>query len=75
MITAILLAPAEVKTTSNSVFSSTAGPSAAATATGAAAVTPKCSSKAVTNYLNSNTDIASKSAMNCSLLNAIINPP
>ena len=50
LITAILFPPAFFNTISNSVFSSAAstGP-AAATATGAAAVTPKCSSNADTN--------------------------
>ncbi len=49
LITAILLPPAEVRITSNSVCSSSAGaaaPPATATATGAAALTPNSSSKA-----------------------------
>src|SRR5437899_4080151 len=65
LITAILLAPISVSTTSNAVFSSAAGAAApaappaagpAAIATGAAALTPHFSSSCLTNPAISSTD-------------------
>ena len=58
LITAILLAPALAKITSNSVCSSAAAAPApaTATATGAAALTPNSSSNVFTNSDNSITD-------------------
>src|SRR5947199_1114434 len=64
LITAILLAPISVSTTSNAVFSSAAGAAAAAPAaagpaaiaTGAAALTPHFSSSCLTNPAISSTD-------------------
>ena len=68
LITAILFAPIDFKTTSNSVFSSAAGAAAPtappATATGAAALTPNSYSIACTSSLSSNTERALISSIN-----------
>ena len=81
LITLTLEAPAETRTTSNSVFSSAAGasPPAAATTTPAAAETPNSSSQAYTNSFNSNTDNSLIASINSAtvyfaiLLSSIIN--
>src|SRR5438552_4277812 len=64
LITLIFLSPALSRTTVNSVFSSTGaaaatGPAAAAGAAAAAAETPKRSSRALTRFARSSTDIVS----------------
>ena len=59
LITLIFSAPAEARTTVNSVCSSSAAPATApATATGAAADTPNSSSQALTNSFSYKTVIA-----------------
>src|SRR5699024_11269104 len=68
LTTLILDDPADVNSTSNSVFSSAASPppAAPAAATGAAAVTPNSSSIAFTKSFNSKTDISLIASMICS---------
>ena len=66
LITAILLSPKPSSTTSNSDFSAAASPpaaGAAATATGAAADTPKGSSKSYTSSEASSRDISFRASM------------
>ncbi|AHI19107.1 50S ribosomal protein L7/L12 [Corynebacterium casei LMG S-19264] len=72
LITPIFFAPASVRTTSNSSFSSSAAasaPGAAATAaTGAAAVTSKTSSNSLTNSESSMRVISLNASMSSSLV-------
>ncbi|EUJ34311.1 50S ribosomal protein L7/L12 [Brochothrix thermosphacta DSM 20171 = FSL F6-1036] len=71
LITLTLEEPADVNSTSNSVFSSAAAPAAAA-ATGAAAVTPNSSSIAFTKSFNSTTVASFTDAMISSIFKAMI---
>src|SRR5205809_5199354 len=83
LITAILLAPISVSTTSNAVFSSAAGAAApappaagpAATATGAAALTPHFSSSCLTNPAISRTERLLSCSTNLSVSAILVFPP
>src|SRR5438477_11531547 len=84
LITAILFAPISVRITSNVVFSSTAGaaapaaaprPGPAATATGAAALTPHFSSSCLTNPAISRTERLLSSSTILSVSAILVFPP
>src|SRR2546430_2787559 len=85
LITAILLAPISVRTTSKAVFSSAAGAAApaagppaagpTATATGAAALTPHFSSSCLTNPAISSTDRLLSCSTNLSVSAILVFPP
>src|SRR5262245_53469460 len=84
LITAILLAPISVRITSNEVFSSAAGAPApaaappagpAATATGAAALTPHFSSSSLTNPAISRTERLLSCSTNLSVSAILVFPP
>src|ERR1044071_5884029 len=84
LITAILFAPISVRITSNAVFSSAAGARApagppeagpAATATGAAALTPHFSSSCLTNPAISRTERLLSCSTNLSVSAILVFPP